>query len=470
MPLDVPRGIMQSTENWIIRLLIYMTIGFTTGYIFQKNVDMYKTLREKDLINDFTGLYNTSKLFPEINNLNQNNEDFCLVFFKIMNLEDISMYVDFGIIKDIIHKSIEDIQEKYEGNDLYSDNYNEYILVLKDSNKIDINKIIKNNLEDVLNAIEINNYSFQLIIKAGVAFSDEDGSEGADLLNKARIAADQGENYESGVYNYDSNLDNERKLYYEISSCILNGIKNKEFYLVYQPIISLETNKISGVEVLARWNRGERQSIGPATFIKIAEETGLIQKITKEVISQLVEQILQWESFGIDIKVSVNITAGELLDDSFREWVRNILNVNNIDRSKLEIEITERVFAKQGEKLNKVLKQLQEKGWFVSIDDYGTGYNTFKNLEEIIANIIKVDKHYIDRIDQKYINNLVKHIIDSVQEMGMTVVAEGVETKEQLLILKELKCNKIQGYYFSKPLIAEDLAEYYKTFDINDYM
>lgn len=470
MPLDIPLGIMQTPENWIIRLFIYMGIAFITGYIFQKNHEMNERIREKDLISHFTGLYNTNKLFPELNRMIQNNEEFCLVFFNIMNLEDISMYVDFSIMKDIIHKSIADIKFKFEGNDLYSDNSNEYILVLKEYKESDINKVIAQKLEDILNSMEINNYSFQLIIKVGVAFSNEDTSEAADIVNKVRIAADQGETYESGIYNYDFDLDNERKLYYEISSSLLNAIKNREFYLVYHPIICLKDNQISGVEVLTRWNRGDRKPIGPSTFIKIAEETGLIQKITKEVIRQLVDQISHWERIGINIKSSVNITAGEIIDDSLREWVKKVLDDNNIDRAKLEIEITERVLSRQNKKLNNILSNLQTKGYLISIDDFGTGYNTFKNIEQIKANIIKVDKYYIDRINQKYTKHLVRHIIDSVHEMGLIVVAEGVETKEQLMALKELGCDKIQGYYFSKPMLANEFNQYYRSFDMNKYI
>lgn len=134
------------------------------------------------------------------------------------------------------------------------------------------------------------------------------------------------------------------------------------------------------------------------------------------------------------------------------------------------IEITERVLSGNGGKLNDALLKCQNEGYTVAIDDYGTGYNTFKYIKEVKANIIKIDKHYIDHIHEKYTQRLVSLVIDTMHEMGLIVIAEGVETKEQLTILKELGCDEIQGFYFSKPLLPNELKEYYRNFKINDYV
>jgi len=470
MPLDVSQGIMQTPENWIIRMLIFMSIGFISGYILQKNNKINNLMREKDLINEFTGLYNTYKLYPDLNKMLENDEKICLVFFNIKNLDEIGKYVSYSIIKDIIHYCISTIKSKHEGNNLYSSNFNEFILVLKEYDEHDINQIIFKDLENILKSIKIDDYYFNLIIKIGIAFSNDDRLEAIELNRKARIAASQGESFESGVYTFDPDFDGEMRLFHEISGSLQDAVNNNEFYLVYQPIISLKDNAISSVEVLARWNRGERKPIGPNIFIKIAEETGLIQKITKEIIRQHINQLLNWEKNDIKIKSSVNVTADELINCSFVEWLKEVIDENHIDRSNLGIEITERVLSADGNKLNDVLSNLKTESYCIYIDDFGTGHNTLTDLMGMEVDIIKIDKYFIDRIDEKLTKSLVKHIIELVHEMGMLVVAEGVETKEQLITLKQLGCDMIQGYYFSKPLLPNDFADYYTSFDMNKYI
>ncbi|MBK5253591.1 MAG: EAL domain-containing protein [Peptostreptococcaceae bacterium] len=469
MPLDVAEGIMQTPGNWTIRLSLYLGIAATTGYVFWKNDEINKKIDEEHLISHFTGLYNANKLFLDLNKMIEKDEKFCLVFFNVVNLVEISKYIEYKNIEEMIYKSTTVIKSKFGVQEMYSNNHNEYILVLKEYDEDEITQIISSTLHDVLQSIEIEDHLLKLIVKAGIVFSD-DTSNATEIFNEARIASDQGEAYESGVYVYDSDFASERKLFYEISGSLNNAIKNDELYLVYQPIISLKDNVISSIEVLARWDRGDRKPVGPDVFIKIAEKTGSIQRVTKEIMEQFANQLLCWEKEGMKIKASINCTAVEIADDAFREWVKKLVEEKSIDKADMGIEITERVFSRNEKKLNDVLAGLQAEGYCVSIDDFGTGYNTLKYLGQIKADVIKIDKYFIDRIDEKHIKSLVRHIIDAVHEMGLSVVAEGVETKEQLMILKELDCDKIQGYYFSKPLLADDFTDYYKSFNINKYI
>jgi len=470
MPFNVSKDIMQTPQNWIVRLCIYSMMGFLAGYIFQKNEKMNQDLREKDLTSNFTGLYNTNKLLLDLDEMIQKENDFCLVFFHIKNLEEISKYVDYQLKKEIIQHTIEAIQSKFEGNTLYAVHLNEYMLVLKAYDAQTLNETIAKSLETVLKTINIEEGAIQLIVKVGIVFRKEHQVEATTLFNKARVAADQGEECQSAVYTYDADFENKRRLYSEISGSIHQAVNNKEFYLVYQPIINLNEETISSVEVLVRWDRGEREAVGPGTFVKIAEETGSIQQITKEVITQLVNQLADWQKNKIKIKASINATAEELIDHDFYEWVKKIFDAYQIDRSQLGVEITERVYNGDIDRLKAVLKILQSKGYSVSIDDFGTGYNTLKNFEEINADIVKLDKYFIDKLNEKQTQNLVKTLIEFVHEMGILVVAEGVETKAQLMMLKAMHCDRIQGYYFSKPLRTEAFVAYYKNFDIKDYI
>lgn len=251
---------------------------------------------------------------------------------------------------------------------------------------------------------------------------------------------------------------------YEIAGSLHKALNNNEFYLVYQPKINIQENKISGVEVLLRWDRGDKKPVGPGVFIDVAEKIGLIRDISKYVIENVIKQIKIWEKENISIHCSINLTAQELTDQELIEWAVGKIESHDIDRSMIEIEITERVLNKEFEKINKHLEYLREIGYKISIDDFGTGYNSLMMIGMIHYDVLKIDKFFLDRMCNFENRELVRKIIDYVHVLDKKVVAEGVETEEQLNFLKEYGCDEVQGYYFSKPLLAEDFAKFYKEF------
>jgi len=452
------------------KVLIYLSIAYIVGFIFRKNKNYQQLISESYSISHFTNLYNTNKLFPELDELILKNEKFYLVFFSIINLEEISKYVDFRITDNIINYFIDKIYSHFKNENLYSINNNEFILIVKEKDSQGLEELIKQFINKFIKSVNINDYYFKLIIKAGIAFNDAKKIKATELFNKVRIAADQGKFYESKLYKYDTKFDKERKLYNEISSSLSNAINNNEFSLVYQPIVDIKEKKITSSEILIRWYRPGKEEIGPSIFIKIAEEIGLIKLITKWIATTSLKNYQDWQKRDLEMKQSINISADELLDDSFRDWAANLFNDNNICCESFGIEITERVLSKDNVKLNKVLKELQTRGYLIEIDDFGTGYNSLKTIGEIPFDVIKIDKYFIDKLEKKEIRVILSHIINAVHEIGGIVIAEGVETKEQFKILQKLNCDKIQGFYFSKPLSPENFYNYCINFNINTYL
>lgn len=470
MPLNVSQIIMKFPKIWLLRISIYLTVAFISGYIFRKNNEMQEKIKEKDLISPLTGIYNINKLFYDLEKLSENEEKYCLIIFKVVNLGKIFNYVNPDIVNSIINKGIENTKKFFPGNELYEANTDEHILLLKEYDENNIMEKLKNYVNIIPNSILVDNEYFNLVVKLGVSFYNGDKSAPKEQYIKARIAADKGEVNESGVYYYDIDFDNQRKLYYEIAGSLQKAIDNKEFYLVYQPIISLKDSKISSVEVLIRWNRGERQPVGPDIFIKIAEEVGLITEISKWIVEELNKQIAYWKDKGLDVKASINLSSREILDNSFQNWSRRTIEEIDINQSNFTIELTERMFSKDRNKLSLVLSDLRNKGYKISIDDFGTGYNSLMTICEIPFDIIKIDKYFIDRLARPEIKVLIDHIIKVCHKSKVIVVSEGVETKEQFEALKELGCDMIQGYYFSKPLLPEEYMEYHAAFFMDDYL
>lgn len=201
----------------------------------------------------------------------------------------------------------------------------------------------------------------------------------------------------------------------------------------------------------------------------IAERIGLVKEISKWVIESNFDQTSIWRDKGLKIRSAVNLTSTEILDDDFRAWVKDIIDEKGYDRNDYTIELTERMLSGNNKRLKDVLTGLREMGYRVAIDDFGTGYNSLLTIGEIPFDIIKIDKYFIDRLEEPEIMTIVKHIIHTAHELGGKVVAEGVERREQVNILRRMDCDLYQGFYFSRPLLPEDFVDYCKDFDIGRY-
>lgn len=468
MPLDRAHDMMQTSINWLTRLGLYLLVSILVANLLERNKRYERIIKESYLKNQTTNLYNSNKLFLDLDELNKNNTNYQIVCIKLINLEEISKYYDFEVITIINNYVIQQINKLNYLISIYSISQSELIVTLNNK-KIDSTK---NQLTHFLScfeqAIHVDGYNFKLLMKIGLLQNKND--DALEAFNRVRIATDQGQRFESGIYIYDNNFANERILYNEISSSIASAINNDKLFLVYQPIIDINKNEITDCEVLVRWDRGDKDPIGPSLFVKIAEDIGLIKNLTKWVAEHAMGNYNKWIKKGCNIKHSINITATELLDDSLRDWAIDLFNKYKNDYNGFGLEITERKLSKDNKKLKSLLYRLQEVGFSIEIDDFGTGYNSLMYLEEIPSDIIKIDKYFIDKIYKKEMQSVLKNIIEAVHNIGSTVIAEGVEEKEQFEILKDIGCDKIQGYYFSKPLETDNFLEYYHSFDMNEYL
>lgn len=462
MPLDVAHGIMQDTSNWVVRIIILTIIGGVTGNLFTRVDKLNDEVRKRDLINPITGLSNTNKMLLDLKARIDNKENFTVMSIKLTNIEGIEKYVNHTIVNIIIKKLIDDLKHGCERDSLYSSSNSEIILLACPDCEY-LEKALRT-IDMYSSAVKVEDYSVRVSLKAGIYFHQHGLENPIEIYNKARIAYEQGGEHESGVYYYNDELENQRKETFEIAGSLHDALINREFYLVYQPKIDILNNTIAGVEILLRWDRGNRTPVGPSKFIKIAEEIGLVKEISKYVIENVTDQIIEWNIKEIKTNYAINITAKELLDPDFIEWTKKVIDEKDLDRSLFEIEITERVISEEGPKLLEILKLLHEKGYRVSIDDFGTGYNSLMSAGEIPFDMLKIDKYFIDRIDRIEIRELVRCIVNYAHGLNKVVLAEGVETKEQLKYLVEMGCDRVQGYYFCKPLLPKEFERYYLEF------
>jgi diguanylate cyclase (GGDEF)-like protein len=301
----------------------------------------------------------------------------------------------------------------------------------------------------------------------GISIYPDDAQTADDLIKNSDIAMYYAKREGKNNFKYfNPDMQNEITARMQMESAMRKGIENKEFKLVYQPQIDLEEHTIHGVEALIRWHSADLGFVTPDRFIPLAEETGLIIPIGDWVLREACRQAKEWLDNGVRIDhVAVNVSTRQFSQTKFDETVARTLNETGLPPSMLEIEITESVLMKQADAGIAMLKKLKCLGVSLSIDDFGTGYSSLAYLKQFPIDHLKIDKTFIDDVNTDNGNaSIVKAVISMASNMNLQVTAEGVETNEQLDFLKAFKCGKVQGYFFSKPILAEDVYEFVKEF------
>ncbi len=298
----------------------------------------------------------------------------------------------------------------------------------------------------------------------GIAMYPQDGADADTLLRSADAAMyaakHQGKHHFAF---YDAKMTEAASRRMELETELRKALQNQEFKLVYQPKVSIEQERISGVEALIRWIHPERGFIPPDEFIDTAERIGLINDIGEWVLDTACHQLQQWKSEGLELDMAINVSSSHFSSAGFIERIEQARKAFDIQPGELEIEITESV-SRDPEQHIRVCKALHKKGIKVAIDDFGTGYSSLSVLKQLQVNTLKVDRAFIQNLpgDESSVL-LVRAIVAMAVGLGFDVVAEGVETQEQAQFLRQLGSIYIQGYYFSRPVDAEQIPELTKT-------
>ncbi len=245
-----------------------------------------------------------------------------------------------------------------------------------------------------------------------------------------------------------------------LESSLRRAFEREEFLLHYQPRINLETGEITGVEALIRWQRPDRGLVPPSQFVAIAEDCGLILPIGRWVLGEACRQALDWQSAGpLRLPIAVNVSAWEFRQPGFVDGVRTVLLDTGLEARYLELELTERVLMEHAESTTSVLQELKRMGVRLAVDDFGTGYSSLSYLVQFPIDILKIDQSFVQKITTNSDNStIVSAIIGMGKNLGLKVVAEGVETREQSAYLLTQGCAEGQGYLFFPPLAAVEFA------------
>lgn len=323
--------------------------------------------------------------------------------------------------------------------------------------------IAENLLKAFREPFKIGGRELILTMSIGVAVYPKNGRCASDLLRNADTAMYQAKALGRNTYSFftkEMNTCMQRR--FEIEEQMHGALERNEFELHYQAQFNAKNENIIGAEALLRWHNPKLGHVAPDEFIPIAEHTGLIVPIGQFVMKQALGFLAQWQSADQQqYTIAVNLSPRQFRDAGLLNFIKKSLSESNISSKYLELEITEGVLMSGQSYIHHALEQINELGIKLSMDDFGTGYSSLSYLRQYPFDVLKIDRSFINGItSNKADYNLVKATIAMSHSLGLTVIAEGVETAEQLQVLNKLKCDFIQGYYFSKPIPAMQLLEF----------
>ncbi|WP_293931316.1 EAL domain-containing protein [Iodobacter sp.] len=339
----------------------------------------------------------------------------------------------------------------------------EFVIVLTNiSHALMASSVAEAVLASFTHAFELEAGSFSTSSSIGISIYPEDGTTADILIRNADVAMYQAKAQGRNNFQYftpEMNARASERL--ELETSMRTGLLNNEFILYYQPQVSLEDGHIIGAEALIRWNHPKHGLIQPSKFIPIAEESRLIIPIGNWVLQTACQQAAAWQKAGLPaINMAVNLSPHQLHQANFLELVKNALNDAKLDAAYLELEVTESVIMQELELVMNTLRGIKAIGVRLSLDDFGTGYSNLSYLKRFAFSKLKIDQSFVqDACQNSNDAAIVLAIIGLGQTLGMEVLAEGVETREQLAFLKQTPIASIQGYLFSRPIAANEFEE-----------
>jgi len=309
--------------------------------------------------------------------------------------------------------------------------------------------------------------TLQVGASIGIACYPTHGRDVTTLLQHADAAMFAAKENRNGYEVYCGDRDTQSTERVMLASDLRNAVESGEFLIEYQPVVDVRTQRVVGVEALSRWMHDQRGAVSPAEFIPIAEQIGVIKPLTMRLLGQAVEEWGTWEAAGAALVLAVNVSARHLMSRDFVEEIEDLLRASAITPSNLKLEITETTIMADPRHAEDVVRALSALGVRIAIDDFGTGYSSLAYLKGLSVDELKIDRSFVvDMCDSDSSAVIVRSMVQLAHNLGLRVVAEGVEDSSTMRLLEEMGCDMAQGYYVSRPLPAERVLPWLEGFAI----
>jgi len=450
--------------------------------VFVENIsDRVKAQKELEFLafNDpLTGLANAKRLEIDLENQLQKgpNNKFLLLTVGMKRLKLVSTTHGYSVSDELMKSLVSRVQnavlplhKEFKFSRVYRFTGAKFSILLAGPRKDNclessIETLDRNMASAMRKSLETLFGSFFLDYQTGCVIHPEHGYSANMLVKNVNAAvADAQKNNQTRINMFDQQMSLQEQTWYQLENDLRAARFDDEFYLTYQPKIDLESGDMVSMEALVRWQHPSRGLVSPVEFIPIAEESGMIMSLGLWVLNNACRQTKSWQLQGLtDLQVAVNVSPSQLLSANFLKSVLGCLADFELDARFLEIEITEEVLASDQENCIAVLNQIRDAGISVAVDDFGTGYSSLGYLNQFPISKLKIDRSFVTDIDKIKSNHaIVDAIIALSQKLGIKVIAEGIETEQELAILKTLQCDQGQGYLFNRPLAVPEFTKQY---------
>ncbi|HEY8363880.1 MAG TPA: EAL domain-containing protein [Tissierellaceae bacterium] len=444
-----------------------------------KTIETEKKMSFMSTHDKLTGLPNNiffmKKLRQQCEYANENKKPFALMMLYIDGIKDIAYSFGYETEEQLLINAVERIKD-YLGEETFISRYHDDLFAIivhgmKDLG--DYETIGKGIIKQFMYPFKVESYDFDLGVNLGISIYPKDAEGYESLIRNANLALIRAKKEGKNVQRfYSSDLDIKSYREFILKSDLHRAISENQLRIYYQPIVRLNDNNILAAEALLRWNHPEWGIIFPSDFIHLAEETRLIIDIERWTLKEVCKNYCEWIKNGLpSIKVSVNFSPIQFYEENFVDDILDIINQYELNPDFLIIEITESTFLKNQDTIIKNLKKLKSHGIQIAIDNIGKGYSSLLYLSSFNVDIVKIDKSFTGNISLNENNkSIIKLIVNVARELKIKLVAEGIETVEELLYLKSINCYTGQGFIFSKPLEVEDFEKLLKEGNVKSVL
>ncbi len=429
---------------------------------YNKEAKEVSDLEARDFL---TGLYNRNYCKRVFKEYAESGEVFSFIYFDIDEFRTINDALNHEIGDEILQVITSSLLNAI-GDDAYlfrlgGDEFG--CIVSEKISDITVAECIDRVISVFKETIYLETVTIDITISMGVVYYPLNITDIDDVFKVAEIAMQEAKkDQENSVCFFEKELKNRLEAKVKMESNLSSSVRNNEIFIMYQPIIELENDNRISFEALARWNSKVLGMVSPAEFIPVAEEIGQIYNIGFWVMDKAMEKLASLEKKSDKkITMSINISPLQIKEHNFIETVKQLIEKHKVSPDSIIFEFTESVFIEDTKLTKAIIEGIRVIGIHIAIDDFGTGYSSLTYLKNMDINYLKIDKTFIDDLGKSdRANALVESIINIGHKLGMYITAEGIESEEQLNILKELNCDSIQGYYYSRPLPEDELDKY----------
>lgn len=464
----VPKNVVTKYTTQIL-ICCYLFIVFCSIVFFyllhtaiKAKTTSQKQLEEMAYVDSLTGGMSYTKFVFEAEKTLKDNpdENYALINLDINNFQYINDFFGDDEGDRALKFLWSAIYKRLEPKELCSRIFDDHFVALI---TYDNTKSLDNACADFFNSLKL--YSpaggvYNMTVSVGIYLVDDRDMKINSMLNRARITQKhlKGQSSQSQYAIYSSKQRNDIMMQKTIENGFEDAIKNKEFKVYFQPKFNINANKFDGAESLVRWQKPDGTIISPGMFIPLFEKNGDIVKLDKYVLEETCAKIRKWLDLGYDVSpISVNVSLLQLLDENFVEDHIKTVEKYGIPLNLIEVEFTESILAENESLLISLTKQCKKHGIKVLLDDFGSGYSSLNMLNLLPCDIVKLDKRFVDKLETDDKSKaIVLSTISLAHTLQMSVTAEGVETKNQYDLLKEMHCDTIQGFYCAKPMPEDD--------------